>query len=99
MRPVAGDRVLGPAGSGTGFVAVGEHAGLSPGPVVWTSSAGRPWQRWTGPARGLTARIGHVTALRWAAAEDGVVVAGGPITGAAGRGRRADAGVVASTGR
>ena len=64
---------------------------------MWTSSAGRPWQRWTGPARGLTARSGHVTALRWAAAEGGVVLAAGPITGAAGQGRRPDAGVWRST--
>jgi hypothetical protein len=97
LPPVAGDTVLGLAGTGTGFVAVGEHTGAQPGPVVWTSSAGRPWQRWTGPARGLTARSGHVTALRWAAAEGGVVVAGGPIAGAAGQGRRPDAGVWRST--
>jgi hypothetical protein len=89
--------VLGLAGTGTGFVAVGAHTGPQPGPVVWTSSAGRPWQRWTGPARGLTTRGGHVTALRWAAARGGVVVAGGPITGAAGPGRRPDAGLWRST--
>ena len=97
LPPVAGDTVLGLAGTGTRFVAVGEHTGAQPGPVVWTSSAGRPWQRWTGPARGLTAPGGHVTALRWAAAEGGVVVAGGPIAGAAGQGRRPDAGVWRST--
>ena len=97
LPPVAGDTVLGLAGTGTGFVAVGEHTGPQPGPVVWTSSAGRPWQRWTGPARGLTARSGHVTALRWAAAHDGVVLTGGPISGAAGQGRRPDAGVWRST--
>ncbi len=97
LPPVAGDTVLGLAGTGTGFVAVGEHTGPQPGPVVWTSSAGLPWQRWTGTAHGLTARSGHLTALRWAAAEGGVVVAGGPITGAAGQGRRPDAGVWRST--
>ena len=97
LPPVAGDTVLGLAGTGTGFVAVGEHTGPQPGPVVWTSSAGRPWRRWTGPARGLTTRSGHVAALRWAAADGGVVVAGGPITGAAGQGRRPDAGVWRST--
>ena len=97
LPPVAGDTVLGLAGTGTGFVAVGKHTAPQPGPVVWTSSAGRPWQRWTGAARGLTARSGHVTALRWAAAHDGVVVAGGPISGAAGQGRRPDAGVWRST--
>jgi hypothetical protein len=97
LPPVAGDTVLGLAGTGTGFVAVGEHTGPRPGPVVWTSSAGRPWQRWTGPARGLTTRSGHVTALRWAVAHGGVVVAGGPISGAAGQGRRPDAGVWRST--
>jgi hypothetical protein len=97
LPPVAGDTVLGLAGTGTGFVAVGEHTGAQPGPVVWTSSAGRPWQRWTGPAHGLTTRSGHVTALRWAAAESDVVVAGGPISGAAGQGRRPDAGVWRST--
>jgi hypothetical protein len=78
-------------------VAVGEHVGTEPGPVVWTSSAGQPWQRWTGTARGLTAHRGHVTALRWAAAEGGVVVAGGPVTGAAGHGRRRAAGLWRST--
>ena len=79
LPPVAGDTVLGLAGTGTGFVAVGEHTGAQPGPVVWTSSAGRPWQRWTGPTRGLTARSGHVTALRWAGRR-----------GRCGRGRRPD---------
>ncbi|HET7247106.1 MAG TPA: hypothetical protein VFJ07_19955, partial [Streptosporangiaceae bacterium] len=97
LPPVAGDTVLGLAGTGTGFVAVGEHAGSQPGPVVWTSSAGRPWQRWAGPARGLTARSGHVTALRWVAAKGAVVVAGGPITGGAGQGRRPYARVWRST--
>lgn len=97
LPPVAGDTVLGLAGTGTGFVAVGEHTGPQPGPVVWTSTAGRPWQRWAGPARGLTTHSGHVTALRWAAAEGGVVVVGGPITGAAGQGGRPDAGVWRST--
>ena len=38
-----------------------------------------------------------MTALRWAAAEGEVVVAGGPVTGAAGQGRRPDAGVWRST--
>jgi hypothetical protein len=97
LPPVAGDTVLGLAGTRTGFVAVGEHTGQQPGPVVWTTSAGRPWQRWTGPARGLTARSGHVTALRWAAAKGAVVVAGGPVTAAAGQGRRPGAGVWRST--
>jgi hypothetical protein len=93
LPPVAGDTVLGLAATGTGFVAVGEHTGPQPGPVVWTSSAGRPWQRSAGPVRGLTPRSGHLTALRWVAAEDAVVVAGGPIAGAAGQGRRPYAGV------
>ena len=97
LPPVAGDTVLGLAGTGTGFVAVGVHTGAQPGPVVWTSSAGQPWQRWTGPAHGLTARSGHVTALRWAASQGRVVLAAGPITGAAGQGRRPDAGVWRST--
>jgi hypothetical protein len=97
LPPVAGDTVLGLAGTGSGFVAVGEHTGSQPGPVVWTSSAGRPWLRWTGTARGLAAHGGHVTALRWAAAQGGVVVAGGPIAGAPGAGRRPDAGVWRST--
>jgi hypothetical protein len=97
LPPVAGDTVLGLAGTNTGFVAVGEHTGPQRGPVVWTSSAGRPWQRWTGPARGLTARSGHVTALRWVAAQGAVVVAGGPITGSAGQGERPYAGVWRST--
>jgi hypothetical protein len=97
VPPVAGDTVLGLAGTGTGFVAVGEHTGPQRGPVVWTSSAGRPWQRWTGPARGLIARSGHVTALRWVAAQGAVVVAGGPITGSAGQGERPYAGVWRST--
>jgi len=97
LPPVAGDTVLGLAGTGTGFVAVGEHTGPQPGPVVWTSSAGRPWQRWTGAAHGLTPRSGHLTALRWAASQGGVVLAAGPITGAAGQGRRPNAGVWRST--
>ena len=49
LPPVAGDTVLGLAGTGSGFVAVGEHTGAEPGPVVWTSSAGRPWR--AGPGR------------------------------------------------
>jgi hypothetical protein len=79
----AGDKVLGLAGTGTGFVAVGEHTGSSPGPVVWTSTDGRAWERGSGSSLGLTARGGHVTALRWAAADGGVIVAGGPVTAAA----------------
>ena len=39
LRPVAGDTVLGLAGTGSGFVAVGEHTGSQPGPVVWTAAA------------------------------------------------------------
>jgi hypothetical protein len=89
--------VLGLAGTGSGFVAVGEHTGNGPGAVVWTASAGRPWQRWSGTARGLTARGGHVAGLRWAAAAGSVVVAGGPVTGAAGRGRRPASGLWRST--
>jgi hypothetical protein len=97
LPPVAGDTALALAGTGSGFVAVGEHTGTEPGPVVWTLPAGRAWQRWSGQARGLTTRSGHVTALRWAAAAGGVVVAGGPITGAAGHGGRPDAGLWRST--
>ena len=77
-----GDKVLSLAGAGAGFVAVGENTGSQPGPVVWTSTDGQTWQRESGPAR-LTARHGHVAALRWAAADGGVIVAGGPITAAA----------------
>ena len=92
-----GDTVLGLAGTGSGFVAVGEHTGTGAGPVVWTAPAGRGWQRWTGTAHGLSARGGHVTGLRWAAAAGGVVVAGGPVTGAAGQGGRPAAGLWRST--
>jgi len=52
LPPVAGDTVLGLAGTGSGFVAVGAHTGSQPGPVVWTSSGGRPWQRRSGAASG-----------------------------------------------
>jgi hypothetical protein len=97
LPPVAGDTVLGLAGAGSGFVAVGEHAGTRPGPVVWATSAGRPWQRWNGAAHGVTARGGHVTGLRWAAAAGGTVVAGGPVTGAAGQGGGPAAGLWRST--
>ena len=79
----AGDKVLSLAGTRTGFVAVGEHTGGQPGPVVWTSSDGQGWQRESGPALRLSARGRHVAALRWAAAHRGVILAGGPITGAA----------------
>jgi hypothetical protein len=79
----AGDQVLGLAGTGTGFVAVGEHAGRQPGPVVWTSIGGRAWQRKSGAALGLTARNGgHVAALRWVAAHGSLIVAGGQVTAA-----------------
>jgi hypothetical protein len=74
-----GDKVLALAGTRTGFVAVGEHTGSHPGPVVWTSTHGQSWKRESGPALGLTARGRHVAALRWAAADGGVIVAGGPI--------------------
>ena len=97
LPPVAGDTVLGLAGTGSGFVAVGENTGAEPGPVVWTWSAGRAWARRNGPGLGLTAHGGHATALRWAAAANGVVVAGGPVTGAAGQGRRPEAGLWRST--
>ncbi len=94
LPPVAGDTVLGLAGTGSGFVAVGAHTGSHPGPVVWTSSSGgRPWQRRSGAALGLAVRSGHVTALRWAAGQGGVVVAGGLIGGAGRQGRRPDAGL------
>jgi len=92
----AGDTVLGLAGTHTGFVAVGEHTGSQPGPVVWTSTDGQAWQRESGPALGLTARGGrHVAALRWAASRGSVIVAGGQI--AAGRGHRLVAGLWRST--
>jgi len=92
----AGDTVLGLTGTGTGFVAVGEHTGSQPGPVVWTSTDGRAWRRESGPALGLTARgRGHVAALRWAASRGGVTVAGGQIAG--GRGHRLVAGLWRST--
>ena len=78
----AGDKVLGLAGTGTGFVAVGEHTGSQPGPVVWTSADGRAWLRESAPALGLTARGGQVTALRWVAARGGVILAAGRITAA-----------------
>src|SRR5262249_42792629 len=79
----AGDKVLGLAGAGTGFVAGGENTGSRPGPVVWASTDGQVWHRESRPALGLTARHGRVAALRWAAADGGVIVAGGPITAAA----------------
>ena len=97
LPPVTGDTVLGLAGTGSGFVAVGEHTGGHPGPVVWTSAGGRPWQRRSGAALGLTLRSGHVTGLRWAAAQKGVFLAGGPISGAARHGRRPEAGLWRST--
>ena len=56
--------------------------------MVWISSGGRAWQRDSGPALRLTARDGHVAALRWAAARGGVIVAAGRLT-AAGRHRSA----------
>ena len=74
-----GDKVLSLAGTGTGFVAVGEHTGSQPGPVVWTSADGQSWRRESGHALGLTVRGGHVAALRWAAADGRVIVAGGPV--------------------
>jgi hypothetical protein len=83
LAEAAGDKVLGLAGTGAGFIAVGEHAGSRPGPVMWTSTDGQTWHRESGAALGLTARRGHVAALRWAAANGGVIVAGGPITAAA----------------
>jgi hypothetical protein len=79
----AGDKVLGLAATSTGFVAVGEHIGSQPGPVVWTTTDGQVWRRESGHAHGLTARGGHVAVLRWAAADGGVIVVGGPITAAA----------------
>ena len=79
LPPVAGDTVLGLAGTGTGFVAVGEHTGAQPGPVVWTSSAGRPWQRWTGAG---------ARAHRPQRARDGPAL--GRRRGRCGRGRRPD---------
>jgi len=79
----AGDKVFSLTGAGARFVAVGENTGSQPGPVVWTSTDGQIWQRESGPALRLTARHGHVAALRWAAAAGGVIVAGGPITAAA----------------
>lgn len=81
LPPAAGDTVLGLAGTAAGFVAVGAHTGSQPGPVVWTSAAGQPWQRASGATLGLT-NGGHLAALRWAAAEGGVVLAGGRVPGA-----------------
>jgi hypothetical protein len=97
LPAVPGDRVLGLAGTGSGFVAVGEHAGGRGGPVVWTSAGGRHWQRRSAAALRLTVRSGHVAALRWAAAQNGVFLAAGPVSGAAGRRRRADTGLWRST--
>jgi len=87
--------VLGLAGTGTGFVAVGEHTGRRPGPVVWTSADGRAWLRESASALGLTARGRHVTALRWVAARGGVILAAGRI--AAAPGHRPAAGLWRST--
>ncbi len=97
LPTVPGDTVLGLAATGSGFLAVGQNTGTEPGPVVWTWPAGRAWERSSGPGLGLTAHGGHATALRWAAGQNGVVVAGGPVSGAAGQGRRPEASLWRST--
>ena len=76
-----GDSVASLAGTGGGFVAVGGSTGARPGPVVWTSANGRAWQRRSGAALRLTAKGGHVMALRWVASRGGAIVAAGVLSG------------------
>lgn len=80
----SGDRVLALAGTGSGFLAVGENVSPAGGalertPVLWISADGVSWRRRDAGQLHLRAR-GRAGALRWVSGHGRVLVIGGEVT-------------------
>ncbi len=84
---LAGDKVTALTATGSGFFAAGRSV---PGgdeakasPVVWLSANGTSWQRLGATQLGLAAGGGRVLGISAVAANDGVIVMSGTVSGAA----------------
>jgi hypothetical protein len=82
----AGDKITTVTATGSGFLAAGQNI---PGgnaakatPVVWLSANGTTWQRLSGSRLSLAGGTGTVTGITAAAANGGVIVIAGTVSGA-----------------